>query len=111
MPRDPRQSAIYRKRRREFIANADPVCCMCGKWIAIGAPGTHPLGPTIEHRLAVRDIMASAVSQQACDELAADTTYWALAHRKCNDAQGARVTSRINAVRNGARRRSGSRDW
>lgn len=108
--RDPRNSRKYADLRRDYIARADPICDLCGGWIDTTLPGTHRLGPTIEHRVPIRDVLAYCQTQAEVNAMALDTQTWALAHAKCNQLQGASAGGTIITTRN-AQRRRGSRDW
>jgi hypothetical protein len=110
--RDPRASRRYRTLRTTWLRAADPTCALCGKGVDISLPGTHPWGPTIEHTIPVRTILAVTDTWPDALAMACDTTLWAMAHTRCQQQQGARATSAINAERHrrDARRR-GSRDW
>jgi hypothetical protein len=93
---DPRRSSAYVMARRRWI-NAQPngtPCALCGRPVDTSQSGNAPWGPTVEHRLPVR----------SHPELALDQSWWALAHRKCSDRQGAQVA---NAIRRSKRAPSG----
>lgn len=103
---DPRSHPRYSRTRRAWLPTADPVCCHCRRPVDTSLPGTHPLGPTVEHTLPVRVILASVGSWADAVDLACDTSLWLLAHKRCNDAQGAHVTNAKarQQVRPGSRR-------
>lgn len=95
---DPRETRVYRTARTHWLralGNAAP-CCMCGMLVDCTLPGTHRLGPTIEHSVSIRWIRANARSKHECEAFACDTQTWGLAHKRCNSEQGARV---VNAAR------------
>ena len=96
--RDPRSHRRYKDTRARYLATAlGQSCAMCGLpvWDA----------PTIEHRLPVRTIIATAPTYHAAVEMACDVSMWALAHASCNSRQGARVTNaRGNAQTRPSRR-------
>ena len=112
---DPRSSRRYTDTRRLWLAGyggQDATCCMCGRPVDTSLPGTHPMGPTIEHRYPVRMILAEARDDAHAVEMACDTSWWAVAHSRCQSRQGQAVTSQINRARNGDRRVAGaSRVW
>ena len=64
-----------------------------GQPVDLDASGDSPRGPTIEHTYPVRMILARAQSWEHAVELACITTQWRLAHRLCQNKQGARVTN------------------
>lgn len=63
-------------------------CALCGQPVDTSLPGTHPAGPTIEHRLPIRHIEATARNRAEALALACDTSLWALAHLHCQRRQG-----------------------
>ena len=65
---------------------------LCGGMVLTSLPGTHPYGPTIEHRYPVRRIIADSRTWDEAVALACDTTWWALACRRCQDRQGGAST-------------------
>ena len=85
-PDDPRRSSAYVLARKRWLRqqyDGSP-CALCGLPVDVSLPGTHPLGPTVEHTLPVR----------SHPHLALDVNLWALAHKRCQDRQGARVSNR-----------------
>lgn len=55
-------------------------CSLCGKHVDKGLPGTHPMGPTIDHRIP-RSRGGSIYDPSNC----------ALAHHRCNSAKGGKT--------------------
>lgn len=97
--RDPRRSGPYVRARKQWLAQyagGTGTCVICGGIVDTRLTGNHPAGPTIEHLLPVRRILAHAQTWEQVVALACDTSMWALAHRRCQDSQGARV---VNAQR------------
>lgn len=45
--------AAYRRARTIGIAQSGGICLLCGQPIRLDLPGTHPQGPTLEHRIPV----------------------------------------------------------
>lgn len=110
--RDPRASRRYRTLRITWLRTADPTCALCGGDIDITLPGTHPWGPTVEHTVPVRTILAMTDTWPDALAMACDTSLWAMAHARCQQLQGASVGGRIVQARNRARAiRRGSRAW
>lgn len=99
--RDPRSHSRYQATRRTWLPTAHPICCLCGQPVDLTLPATHRYGPTVEHTVPIRSILAMARSYDEALTLACDTTLWLLAHKRCQDRQGAAVTN--------ARRRRGPR--
>ena len=113
---DPRNHRRYLQARKAWLAGYQGrpgTCCLCGQPVNTSLPGTHRLGPTIEHRLPIRVIRATAQTWAECVALACDTSLWGLAHRRCQSRQGQAVTTVLNRRRNAARKaaRTASRDW
>ena len=100
MLKDPRSHRRYKTASAAWIRNQDPgsPCCLCGDPVDTSLPRTVPAGPTVEHRLPVRDILAQADTQQQALDLACNEDLWDLAHRVCQDRQGASVTNGRAAV-------------
>lgn len=95
MLKDPRSHKRYRTASARWIAalpNPTP-CSLCGRDIDTTLPRTVPAGPTVEHRLPIRRILATAETQAQALALACDETLWDAAHRRCQDQQGAAVTN------------------
>lgn len=93
--RDPRSHRRYRTTAKAYIAAHPPgtPCCLCGEGIDTTLPSTTPLGPTIEHRIPIRDILTAARDDAEALAMACDTEAWGIAHRVCQDRQGADVTN------------------
>ena len=114
MTRDPRRSNRYMTTRRAWLAGyagGAGTCCLCGGRVDTSLPGTHPLGPTIEHRLPVRQIRAMVRTWAEAVALACDTSMWALAHNRCQAGQGARVVNAQRRARREVERVEASRRW
>lgn len=87
--RDPRSHRRYVEAAREYKAlNMGAPCALCGQPVTAG--------PTVEHRLPIRTIRATARTYDEAVALACDQSMWAMAHKRCNSQQGARV---VNAQR------------
>lgn len=54
-------------------------------------PGTHNDGPTVEHKLPIRHIVAGVQGYQDAVDLACNQDLWDLAHRKCQNRQGGKA--------------------
>jgi hypothetical protein len=93
--RDPRRHRRYATAARAFIASHEPgtACALCGEPVDTRLPGTIPDGPTVEHRLPIRTILATAQTQAEALALACDTSLWGVAHRRCQSRQGGEVTN------------------
>lgn len=94
--RDPRSSGTYSRTRRAWLAQyrGQPgTCALCGQPVDTSLSGNHPAGPTVEHLLPIRQILATVDTNSAALTLACDVTLWALAHRRCQARQGAAVTN------------------
>lgn len=93
--RDPRSHRRYRTAAKAYIAAHPPgsPCCLCGAGIDTTLPSTVAAGPTVEHRIPIRDILTTARNDAEALTAACDTTTWGIAHRRCQDRQGARVTN------------------
>ena len=105
--RDPRSSRRYTELSADYIAARRHhviECCLCHQPVTMSLPRTAPMGPTVEHRLPIRTIRATATSWPHAIQLCCDTTMWAIAHRRCQDRQGAHA-------RNGKALRLPSRRW
>ncbi len=92
---DPRNSHRYKTLRAEYINARKPTapCALCGKTINLELPGTHPAGPTIEHLVKVHEMQRSTSHWETLVNLCCDTSAWALAHRRCQNRQGAQVVN------------------
>ena len=105
--RDPRNQRRYIQTRHHWLAGyngSTGTCALCGQPVDTTLPGTHPAGPTIEHRIPIRHMRAMVQTWPELLALACDTSLWALAHRRCQDRQGQQATSEINRARNNLRR-------
>lgn len=98
--RDPRSHRRYRTAAKAYIAAHQPgtPCCLCDQPIDTRLPSTTALGPTIEHRVPIRVILNQARDNDQALALACDTSTWGIAHRRCQDKQGAQVTNGRDAV-------------
>lgn len=105
--RDPRTSGTYKAARAIWLRNCGTRCALCGGTVQLDLSGMHPYGPTIEHTLPIRTIIATAPDYPAAVAMCCDTSLWQLAHRRCQAMQGARA---VNATRAGTDQRS-SRAW
>ena len=107
--RDPRQTRRYTELRKAWLpTQAGLRCWLCDQPVDVTLPGTHSLGPTVEHTLPVRDILRAAATWDDAVAIACDTRLWRLAHSHCQSRQGARVS---NVTRHGKTERTPSRDW
>lgn len=104
---DPRTSRRYKNARTIWLRqSAGTTCALCGGTVNLDLPGMSAHGPTIEHTLPIRTIIATATSYEHAVALCCDTTLWALAHRRCQARQGAHA---VNSARQG--RTTASRQW
>lgn len=78
MAKDPRSTRQHQRDRAAAIATNDH-CCICGQPIDKTLPGTHPLGPSLEH-----------ITELAAGGAPHDPANHGLAHLKCNTSAGAR---------------------
>jgi 5-methylcytosine-specific restriction endonuclease McrA len=74
-----------RRRKRELLATAPPVCVVCGGAIDTDLSGNHPDGPTVEHLVPV----------SVAPELANVRANQALSHRRCNTKRGNRSLAEV----------------
>lgn len=113
--RDPRSHRRYVEARRLWLdgyGGGTGICILCKRPVNTSLPGTHPLGPTIEHRLPIRVIAATARDWPELLAMACDTRLWALAHRRCQSRQGAQVTNqRKKPRRTRTQTVNSSREW
>ena len=117
--RDPRNTRRYVQTRRHWLAGFEGghgTCCLCGRPVDTSLAGTNPHGPTIEHRVPIRELRTIARTWTELVALTCDTSLWALAHKRCQDRQGQAVTASINRARNQATATlatalGASRDW
>lgn len=112
--RDPRNSPAYRAARAEYRDELEGTvvrCCLCHELIDLRLPYTAPRGLTIEHRLPIRVIIATTETWAEAVELAADPTYFAPAHRRCQSAQGGRVAAATRLGKPEPQNPLPSRDW
>lgn len=108
--RDPRRHRRYTEARRAYL-NSLPdqvTCVLCGAPLSTRIDGRWPHGPTIEHRLPIRTILATATSNAEALALALDVALWAVAHKRCQSGQGGRVKGRSGPPRASY---VPSRDW
>ena len=101
---DPRTSRRYQAARKAWLPTADPVCCLCGCFVDVTLPARLPAGPSVEHTVPVRVILATTQSRAEALDMACDTSLWGLAHKLCQDRQGAQVTNSRHQPRGGSRR-------
>lgn len=106
--RDPRSSRRYVAAASAFIARAPQFvpCELCDQDVDTTLSRRSKLGPTIEHKLPIRKILANADTQAQALASACDESLWGIAHLACQSRQGAGVT-------NGRAEPAGtpSRDW
>lgn len=100
---DPRSTSRYQAARRAWLPTAEPRCCLCGGDVDVLLPAGYPGSPTVEHTLAIRDILAMTETRQQALDLACDTSLWATAHHRCQAQQGARATNARKQPRRGSR--------
>ena len=94
--RDPRSHRRYVNLRRAWLnayGGGTGTCALCGRAVNTALPGTVPLGPTIEHRVPIRVMKQTASDFAELLAMACDTRLWALAHRRCQDRQGAQAVN------------------
>ena len=94
MPNPLRSHRRYTEARARWLAGYGgglAPCVLCGRPVNTSLPGTHPAGPTVEHRLPIRHITAIARDRAEALALACDTSMWALAHLHCQRRQGGRT--------------------
>lgn len=108
--RDPRSHRRYVTTRAAWLPTAHPICCLCGKPVDTTLPGIHPDGPTVEHTLPIRRILTIATSWDEVLALTCDTSLWRLAHKVCQDRQGAHVVGQQQRSRRTPPRQP-SRAW
>ena len=105
---DPRGHRRYVTLARTYIVEHDgEPCALCRRPVHAGLPIGHPMRATIEHTTPVRVMRHMATDTAALLDLVCDTRLWALAHKHCQDRQGARA---VNAARRRTTRR-GARAW
>jgi hypothetical protein len=104
---DPRSHPRYQRARKAWLPTADPVCALCGGNIDTLIPGTWPAGPTVEHTIPIRTILAMTDNDADALRMACDTSLWAMAHKKCQSRQGAKAANEGRTKT----RRGGSRTW
>lgn len=92
---DPRGSKQYADARARYLGALGDVatCCMCRQPIDMSLSGRDRAGPTVEHMLPIRDILARTQTYAQAVNLACDITWWDVAHRACQCKQGADVTN------------------
>lgn len=89
--RDPRATRRYRTARALWLAGykgGTAPCALCPWPVDCSLPGTHPWGPTIEHTVPVRVLVAQARDWAQAVAMTCDTSQWAVAHKRCQDRQG-----------------------
>lgn len=89
--RDPRSHRRYTEAATTYIEERKhrPIdCALCGDPINMKAPRTQNNGPTIEHRIPIRDIIKRATTYADAVAACCDTSSWAIAHRSCQNRQG-----------------------
>lgn len=94
MLRDPRSHRRYTTARATWLAGyggRPQPCCLCGGLVDVTLPGSHDSGPTVEHRLPIREILDRSRDNEQALALACDTSLWALAHKRCQSRQGGAV--------------------
>jgi len=89
---DPRQSRTWKRLRWLVLHTRPNVCCICGRTIDLRLPGTHAMGPTVDHIVALHD-----------GGNVLDPANLAPAHNRCNAAKENRQRHK--------RRHNRSRDW
>lgn len=110
MPNPLRSSSQYRRLRAQWLKHAPnpSPCALCGMPVDTTLPGTHPWGPTIEHAIPIRWTHTLTRDSKQAHALACDTSQWAIAHKRCQDRQGAHAA---NAVRRTRVQPNASRRW
>lgn len=84
--RDPRSHRRYVEAARTYKQqNLGAPCALCGLPVVSA--------PTVEHRLPIRTIRATARDYAEAVALACDQTMWAMAHSRCQSQQGARAAN------------------
>lgn len=87
--RDPRSSRRYRTARDAYCAlMLGTPCALCNLPVVSA--------PTVEHRLPIRTIRATARTWDECVAMACDQSMWGIAHSRCQSRQGAQA---VNAAR------------
>lgn len=89
---DPRWTRAYSVKAKAFIdlRRTQPIdCALCGEPVNMQAPSTTPTGPTVEHRIPVRALKRMAKDRAELIRLTCDEQWWAIAHKRCQDRQGA----------------------
>ena len=88
-----RKTRAWQRARAECIRRSNGICSLCNRPVDLNLPGTHPLGPTVDHRHPL-----------ALGGALLDPTTLRLAHLRCNSAKKDKVSA-------GNTRRIASRDW
>ncbi len=100
---DPRSTRRWRNLRARVLARSTH-CSLCGKPLRKDLPGTHRLGPTVDH-----------IIEPGPDGDWFDETNLAAACKRCNSSKGQRYGVRLKQARiraNAARRElNPSRAW
>jgi hypothetical protein len=113
MAADPRSHRRYVKARALWLAGyggGPAPCGICGGVVNTSLPGTHPWGPTIEHRVPVRVLAQQARNRAELLTLVCDTSLWAVAHLRCQSRQGG-ASSRERRPRAATQGFTPSRVW
>lgn len=76
-PGDPRQTRAWRRLRSHVLLSMPAVCSICGRHIDMRLPGTNPMGPSVDHRIAIAD-----------GGHPTDRANLAPAHLRCNVSKG-----------------------
>lgn len=93
---NPRGSSRYAEAARAYInaRRRDAVACaLCGQAVDMEAPPLTRWSPSIEHQLPVREIRRIARSYAEAVDIACDQSMWAVAHKICQDRQGAQAVN------------------
>lgn len=110
MPRgDPRSTRRYIELSAAWLASLDhATCALCRRPVDLTLPRRHPLGPTVEHTVPVRRILATTSTWAEAVALTCDTSLWAVAHSVCQARQGRAAQAERRRPR---RARRPSRAW
>ena len=94
-PGDLRSTKAWKRMRKQVLHTRPNVCSICGQTIDLRLPGTHRMGPTVDHIVAIHD-----------GGEALDPANLAPAHNRCNAGK----ENKQRDVRRG-RRSNVSRVW
>lgn len=83
----------YREAKRRFVANAEPICAICGQYIDKSLPWPHPRSPSVDH------IVPLAKGGKAMDR-----TGWQLVCLACNQSKSDKVAADTSAAQAVAKR-------